>query len=148
MDIQLEKEKPSLHRVVTSLHRGIFWTKWRWVDLTELAAICQRDAYALLLQFVELPVPLGRNDGKSLYLITEMEAWLSGKMEYSLFQICGRRHLLYGPPWDDGRKRVSPLEYLSCHRVFVPAGWALAVIAEVEKREKSRRLAETASSKT
>ena len=132
MRLEIRKVKPAIYAFAADttpndpeIKRHL---RWGWVDLRELAEIVQLPPVELIEKFSELGGQKWRRSNSYLA---------------SVDLISPEEHK--GQPF----RFLKSVDSLTARpHVFVPSGWALAVIAEVEKCEKSRRLAETASSKT
>lgn len=142
---QPRKVKPAVYQLA-AIDPPSRITGWGWAELAEVAEMVGCTPRDLLSKHWEFKDPESSQDPvrrskESLHLLVELQVdpLMVQHIEIDLWPpsvrdlSCRLHSLSHGGKWVV--RQVPFLDYLSTRRVFVPTGWALAVIKKVAEGE-------------
>ena len=135
---RLKKAKPAIYNFDNLVYGDLGFAKtWGWVNILELAEIAERKPKNFLLAFANLPF---KKVNKGVHILEVHPLFKEASIipaQYNFSQYkdgwtqknLASKHCFCSVPCID-------ILLLRPERIFVPAGWALAVLEELKKDKK------------
>ncbi|MBI2624314.1 hypothetical protein HYW67_02355 [Candidatus Parcubacteria bacterium] len=129
--------KPTVYEV-TMEDRQAPEDKWGWFDLGEISRITNLPRFVLLLRFFDCCTPPKWIRGAKTHVFYYRAAPCEDPENFQVFALDVR---YFESAHQDCRcgghlKEMGLNRYVESHRIFVPAGWGLAVLQELRDKKK------------